>query len=365
MTHARVAAAPPSLRAYWKLLGRSRVALFWMLIVAAIIGVAPAAAAASEVPASMLAAAIDQGGGPEVLSIHNLPVPKPGAGQVLIAVHAAGVAVWDAGARQRATKDAHSPLVIGTDGAGTIAAIGPGVQGFKPGNRVYGAVEGMPSGFYAQYVVVPAEDVARIPSGVGFDEAGILAVSGLSALQGIDDVLQLKAGDTLIIHGASGAVGTLAVQFAKLRGVKVLATVTSDAGAALVTSLGADAVVNGRTGDIAAAAKRFAPDGVDAVFGLAGGPALEQCIDALRHDRRGKVAYLDGINPVPRPRLGPRMILYSYIPGRGEFDRLNKAIEAAHLKVPIAAQYPLAEAAEAHRRLASGGLLGKIVLLVQ
>lgn len=368
MTRAQVGAAPPAprARAYCKLLAHSRLALFWMSIVAAIIGVALPGAAATEVPATMLAAAIDQGGGPEVLSIHHLAVPKPpGAGQVLIAVHAAGVAVWDAGARQRAANGGHLPLVIGTDGAGTIAAIGSGVQGFKIGDRVYGAVEGMPSGFYAQYVVVPAEDIAHIPAGIGSDEAGILAVSGLSALQGIDDVLELKAGDTLIIHGASGAVGTLAVQFAKLRGVKVLATVTSDEGAALVTSLGADAVVNGRTGDIAAAARRFAPDGVDAVFGLAGGPALEQCIDALRQDRRGKVAYLDGINPLPRPRLGPRMILYSYIPGRGEFDRLNTAIEAAHLKVPIAAKYPLAEAAEAHRRLAAGGLLGKIVLLVQ
>jgi NADPH:quinone reductase len=363
MMRAKVRVAPP--RAYGGLLGRSRLALFWMSMIVALIGLAPAAAAASEVPATMLAAAIDQGGGPEVLSIHQLPVPKPGAGQVLIAVHAAGVAVWDAGNRQRAAQNAHFPLVLGTDGAGTIAAIGPGVQGFKAGDRVYGSVEGMPSGFYAQYLVVPAESIAHIPNGIGFNEAGILAVSGLSALQGIDDVLQVKAGDTLIIHGASGAVGTLAVQFAKLRGVKVLATVTSDEGAALVTSLGADAVVNGRTGDIAAAARRFAPDGVDAVFGLAGGPALEQCIDALRQDRRGKVAYLDGINPVPRPRLGPRMTLYSYIPGRGEFDRLNNAVEAAHLKVPIAAKYPLAEAAEAHRRLAAGGLLGKIVLLVQ
>ncbi len=361
---ARKARIVPGAHAYWKLLAHSRLALVWLSMVAATVGVA-SAAAATEVPATMLAAAVDQGGGPEVLSIHHLPVPRPGAGQVLIAVHAAGVAVWDAGARQRAADGAHSPLVIGTDGAGEIAAIGPGVQGFKVGDRVYGAVEGMPSGFYAQYVVVPAEDIAHIPKGIESDEAGILAVSGLSALQGIDDVLQLKAGDTLIIHGASGAVGTLAVQFAKLRGVRVLATVTSDAGAALVKSLGADAVVNGRTGDIAAAAKNFAPDGVDAVFGLAGGAALEQCIDALRQDRRGKVAVLDGINPVPRPRLGPRMILYSFIPGRAEFDRLNTAVEAAHLKVPIAAKYPLAEAADAHRRLAAGGLLGKIVLLVQ
>jgi NADPH:quinone reductase len=356
----------PGTAACWKLLGSARLARRWMPIVAAIIALAPApVSAASEVPATMLAAAIDHGGGPDLLSIHRLPVPEPKAGEVLIAVHAAGVAVWDASERQHAGEGAHFPLVLGTDGSGTIAAIGSDVQGFKVGDRVYGVVEGMPSGFYAQYVATPAENVALIPKGMGFDEAGILAVSGLSALEGIDDVLQLKAGDTLIIHGASGAVGTLAVQFAKLRGVKVLATVTSDEGAALVTRLGADQVVNGKTGNIAAAAKRFAPDGVDAVFGLAGGPALEECIDALRHDRRGRVAYLDGINPLPRPRLGPRMTLYSYIPGRREFDNLNKAVEATHLKVPIAAQFPLAKAAEAHRRLAAGHLLGKIELVVQ
>ncbi|MGH6827967.1 MAG: NADP-dependent oxidoreductase [Rhizomicrobium sp.] len=361
--HSRPSAAG---RRLLQLSGWRRRALVWMAVFPAILALAPApAAVASEVPATMLAAALDHGGGPDVLSIHRLPVPKPLVGEVLIAVRAAGVAVWDAGERQHVAEGTHFPLVLGTDGAGTVAAIGPGVQGFKVGDRVYGVVEGMPSGFYAQYVTTPAENVAPIPKGIGFDEAGILAVSGLSALQGIDDVLQLKAGDTLIIHGASGAVGALAVQFAKLRGVKVLATVTSDAGAALVKRLGADAVVNGKTGDIAAAAKRFAPEGVDAVLGLAGGPALEQCIDALRHDRRGRVAYLDGINPIPRPRLGIRMTLYSYIPGRGEFDRLNKAVEAAHLKVPIAAEYPLAKAADAHRRLAAGHLLGKIVLLVQ
>jgi NADPH:quinone reductase-like Zn-dependent oxidoreductase len=337
-----------------------------MLALAAIPAVKSApVAAANEVPATMLAAAIDHGGGPDVLSIHRLPVPKPKAGEVLIAVRAAGVAVWDASERQHPADGAHFPLVLGTDGAGIVAAIGSGVQGFKVGDRVYGVVESVPSGFYAQYVTTPADAVAHIPNGIGLDEAGILAVSGLSALEGIDDALQLKAGDTLIIHGASGAVGTLAVQFAKLRGVRVLATVTSDAGAALVTRLGADAVVNGKTGDIAAAARRFAPDGVDAVFGLAGGPALEQCIEALRHDRKGRVAYLFGLHPIPRPRLGIRMTLYSYIPGRREFDRLNKAVEAAHLKVPIAAEYPLANAAEAHKSLEAGHLLGKIVLHVQ
>ncbi|HEY7929961.1 MAG TPA: NADP-dependent oxidoreductase, partial [Steroidobacteraceae bacterium] len=323
------------------------------------------AASAPAVPATMLAAALDHEGGPQVLSIHRLEVPTPGPGQVLIAVRTAGVAVWDVTERQHVGTDAHWPLVLGTDGAGVVAAIGSGVQGFRVGDRVYGVVEGLPNGFYAQYVVTPAQYIAHIPNGMGFAPAGILAVSGLSALQGIDDVLQLKAGETLIVHGASGAVGTLAVQFAKLRGVKVLATVTDAAGATLVSRLGADAVVNGKTGDILSAAKRFAPHGVDAVLGLAGGPALERCIDALRTDRRGRVAYLYGVEPLPQARLGVRMTLYSYIPGRREFERLNRAVEAAHLQVPVAAQYSLADAASAHRRLESGHVLGKIELRVQ
>lgn len=335
-----------------------------MSAAALIVAAALQFAAASEPPTTMLAAAIDHGGGPEVLSIHRLPVPKLQAGQVLIKVHAAGVGVWNAGQRQHPAESARYPLVLGTDGAGVVAAIGPNVSGFKVGDRVYGVADGMASGFYAQYVVTRADEIAHIPKGIALTEAGVLAVSGLSALQGIDDMLHLKAGDTLIIHGASGAVGTLAVQFAKQRRVKVLATVTDDAGAELVTSLGADAVVNGKTGDIVAAAKRFAPDGVDAVLGLAGGDALERCIDGLRHDRRGRVAYLYGIAPVPQPRLGIEMTLYSYIPGRREFARLNTAVESTYLRIPIAAQYPLSGAAAAHQRLMAGHLLGKIVLVV-
>jgi NADPH:quinone reductase-like Zn-dependent oxidoreductase len=229
------------------------------------------------------------------------------------------------------------------------------------GDKVYGRG----AAFYAEYTTARAEDVAHVPKGIGLTEAGILATSGLSALQGVDDVLHLKAGETLIIHGAAGAVGTLAVQFAKLRGVRVLATASDDAGLGLASRLGADAVVNGRTGDIAAAAKHFAPNGVDAVLGLAGGDALEHCIDALRHDGRGRVAYLYGMEPLPKPRFGMRMSLYSFISGRGEFERLNRAAEAAKLQVPIAAEYSLADVVAAHKRLEAGHLLGKIVLRVQ
>lgn len=320
--------------------------------------------AARDVPTTMLAAAIDRGGGPDVLGLRRLPVPKLKAGDVLIAVRSAGVAVWDAAERQHPGRGTHFPLVLGSDGAGTVVATGPGVRGLRVGDRVYGVASGR-SGFYAQYVVTRAQDVSAIPRGIGLTEAGVLAVSGLSALQGIDDVLQLKPAQTLIIHGASGAVGTLAIQFAKLRGARVLATVTSAAGAALATRLGADAVVDGRTGDILAAAKRFAPNGVDAVLALAGGPGLERCIDALRSDGRGRVAYLFGVEPSPKPRFGLRMTVYSFVAGRREFERLDEAVEAAHLRVPIAAAYPLAEAAAAHRRLQAGHLLGKIALLVK
>jgi NADPH:quinone reductase len=172
----------------------------------------------------------------------------------------------------------------------------------------------------------------------------------------------LQAGQTLIIHGAAGGVGTVAIQLAKLRGVKVLATASTDEGLALARQLGADAVVNGRTGDIAAAAKQFAPQGVDAVLGLAGGEALEHCIDALRPGQ-GRVAYMYGLEPIPRPRGNMRMILYSFVAGTRELERLNQAFEAAKLRVPVAAEYSLADAAAAHQRLEAGHVLGKIVLI--
>lgn len=317
----------------------------------------------ASVPDTMLAAAIDRGGGPEALSLHRLPVPTLNAGEVLIAVHTAGVAVWDATFRQSPSERARFPVVLGSDGAGVVAAVGSGVRGFKVGDKVYAF--GGRSGFYAEYVVVLAEHVAHLPKGIGFAEAGVLAASGLSAIQGIDDVLRMERGETLIVHGAAGGVGTLAIQFAKLRGVRVLATATSEDGLALARRLGADAVVNGRTEDIAAAAQRFAPGGVDAVLGLAGGDALERCIDALRRGGRGRVAYLYGMDPLPKQRIGIRMILYSVTVGVREFEHLNRAVEAAKLRVPVAAEYSLADAAEAHKRLEARNVLGKIVLRIR
>ena len=336
-----------------------RLGLLVLAVVSSFTAAPCCRADAPPVPDTMRAAAFDKGGGPEVLSIHRLPVPTPQAGEVLVAVHGAGVAVWEAEFRQHPSERAHFPVVLGGDGAGTIVAIGPEVHGFRAGDEVYGTA----NGFYAEYVKARADRIARIPKGISLTEASILAISGLSAFQGVDDVLQLKAGETLIIHGAAGGVGTLAIQLAKLRGARVLATASSDEGLTLATKLGADAVVNGRTGDIAAAAQQFAPHGVDAVLGLAGGDALEHCIDALRRDGPGRVAYLYGLEPIPRPRGAIRMTLYNFVGGTRELERLNRAVRAAKLRVPVAAEYSLADAAEAHRRLEAGHLLGKIALL--
>jgi NADPH:quinone reductase len=321
--------------------------------------------AAGQLPQTMQAAAIDRAGGPEVITLHTLPVPRPAPDEVLIAVHTAGVGIWDADLRQHPEYIRHSrfPLVLGTDGAGIVAALGSRVRGFQLGDRVYSYSWDNPhGGFYAQYVAVPAARVGHAPKRLSLEEAGAIATTGLTAIQGIDAALHLKPGETLIIHGASGGVGSLALQFAKLRGVHVLATASGEDGLAFVRRLGADAVVDGRHGDIAAAGREFAPAGADAVLALAGGEMLERCINVLKPG--GRVAFPSGVRPEPQRRAGLRFIRYDAIPGPREFARLNRAIEAAKLYVPIAAEYPLAEAAQAQQRVAAGHVLGKVVLQV-
>jgi NADPH:quinone reductase len=323
------------------------------------------ASAKSSIPDKMRAIALDQPGPPGVLTLHTLPVPELAADEVLIAVHMASVAIWDADIRKKMTYvKSHFPYVLGSDGSGTVAAVGSAVTRFKVGDPVYSYNWDNPKGgFYAEYVAVPAIRVAHIPKGVTLDQAGALGVSGLTALSGIDEALHLKAGETLIVHGASGAVGTLAIQFAKLRGAKVLATASGDDGVALVRRLGADAAIEGRNGDIAAAVRAFAPQGADAVLALAGGDALERCIATLRTG--GRVAFPRGVNPEPAKRNGIEVIPYDASYDAPAFERLNRAVEARKFEVPIAAEFPLTDAVTAHERLEAGHVLGKIVLRVQ
>ena len=158
-------------------------------------------------------------------------------------------------------------------------------------------------------------------------------------------------------------MGSLAIQFAKLCGARVLATASSAAGMEFVTELGADMAAEGRHGDIIAAAKTFAPDGIDAVLALVGGDSLERCLDTVRPG--GRLAYPNGIEPEPKKRRSIDTVPYDATPGVKQFERLGRAVEAARLKVPIAGVYALADATKAHERLAAGGVLGKIVLRVR
>jgi len=311
--------------------------------------------------------AIDAPGGPEVMTLRTLPVPTVDADDVLIEVHAAGVAVWDLQIRKSmAWVKPRFPYVLGSDGSGIVVAIGASVTRFKVGDAVYGYCwDNLKGGFYAEYVSAPSDCIAKLPKGISLEAAGALGASGLTALSGVDRALNLKRGDNVIIHGASGAVGTLAVQLAKLRGARVLATASGEEGVALVRRLGADVAIDGRTGDIAAAARAFAPKGADAVLAFAGGDALEKCLDALRAG--GKFAYPTGVEPVPKSRPGLNTIPYDALFGdqKVQWAELNRAVEAKKFEVPIAATFALAEAADAHRKVEAGGVRGKVVLKIR
>src|SRR5260370_441673 len=153
------------------------------------------------IPKTMHAAAIDHPGGPEVLSIHTLPVPQLDANEVLIAVDTAGVGGWDADMREGWSPSGwtHFPLVLGSDGAGTVAAVGSRVRRFKPGDRVYAyAWDNPKGGFYAEYVAVRAEAVAHIPKPLDLKHASAIPVTGLTALQGIDHALHIKKVNPLL-----------------------------------------------------------------------------------------------------------------------------------------------------------------------
>jgi NADPH2:quinone reductase len=317
------------------------------------------------IPATMRAAAIDQFGGPEALSIHTLPVPEPNAQEVLIALDVAGVGIWDARMRDGAWAEGEEnfPLVPGTDGAGTVVSVGARVERLAVGDYVYSYGYANPKGgFCAEYVAVSAGKVALVPDTLDETHAGAVAAIGLTALQGVDDALELAAGESVIIHGASGNVGMIAVQFAKYRGARVLATASGTDGVDFVRRLGADDVVDGRQDDIVAAAKRFAPAGVDAVLAFVGGKELTRCLDALREG--GRVAYPNGIEPEPRKRRGLNIKPYDAEVGPRQFEHLGRAIEEAHLEIPLAEVFSLEDAAKAHERLERGHVLGKIVLRI-
>ncbi len=315
----------------------------------------------SPIPTTMRAAVIEKFGGPNVFKVKEVPVPEIDDDEVLIALHTAGVGAWDPDMRSGWTPSGKPrfPLILGSDGAGTVAAVGKRVRRFKPGDRVYANTFDNPKGgSYAQYVAVPAENVGAVPEYLDVKQAGALPISGLTALQGLDGALHVKKGEDLVITGASGAVGTVAVQLAKSLGARVLAVASGKDGVALVRRLGADIVVDGRTAEIAEAAEEFAPEGIDAVLALAWSKSLTGLLDALA--KGGRVAYPNGVEPTPQKR-GAKIVPYNGEGGTRELTALTRAVEKAKLKVPIAASFSLDQVAEAHTKVTEH-VLGKVTL---
>jgi NADPH2:quinone reductase len=321
----------------------------------------------SSFPPTMRAAAIDRFGPPAALTLHTLPVPQPGRNEILIAVHAAGVGVWDRSTRDGSWRPygrAKFPLVLGTDGAGIVVARGAGARSLRVGDRAYAYDYANPEGgFYVEYVAVRERHAARVPEVLDLLQAGAAVTTGLTALQGIDDALHVRRGETVLIFGASGAVGTLAIQFAKRHGARVLATASGRDAAALVRRLGASAAIDARSSGAGDQLRKLAPDGVDAALGLAGGSALERFLQHVRPG--GRIAYPNGVEPEPRRRPKIRFTAYDAEVGPREFAKLGRAVAAAKLRVPIAAVYPLEQAAKAHERLEKGHVLGRIVLRIR
>jgi NADPH:quinone reductase len=316
-------------------------------------------------PTSMQAAAIDRFGGIETIQLQTLPVPDIGPDEVLIRVEVAGVGVWDAFEREGGFArmfgiEPKFPYVLGSDGAGTIAAVGEQVEGFKEGDRVYAlALVNAKGGFYAQFVALKADNVSPIPKELPIEQAGVMPSDALIALQGLDDVLGLKQGESIMIFGASGGIGHLAVQLAKRMSARVLAVASGNDGVALARRLNADSVLDGHKGDVVAAAREFAPDGFDVALVTAGGEVADQALATVRDG--GRVAYPNGVMPLPKARSELRLQSYDLMPNAQLFKKLNQLIESGPFEVQVARIFSPEQAAEAHRAL-DQHYLGKLAL---
>ena len=315
----------------------------------------------------MRAVAIDEFGGIEKLKTRQLPVPEVAADEILVRVDTAGVGAWDPFEREGGFTKAYGmqanfPHVLGSDGAGTVEEAGDEVHDLKCGDRIYGINLMSPKGgFYAEYTVMKSSNAAKIPQALSTREAGVLAVDGVTALNGLDKTLQLKAGESILILGASGGIGHLAVQLAKRMKARVLAVASGPDGVEFVKRLGADKVIDGRQEDILKAAHEFAPKGLDAALLTTGGKAAAQAIAALR--KGGRAAHPNGVEDVPQSTDGVKITNYNGEPAPQTFAKLNELIDGGPFEVHIARTFKLEDAAEAQQAL-NTHYLGKLALVL-
>lgn len=315
---------------------------------------------AQQIPTKMKAAAFDRYGPPEVLHVELLPTPEPAEGEVLIQVDTAGVGAWDpdlrAGEFEMGKKG--FPRIIGNDGSGRIVALGKNVKGFHLDEEVYSyAWEG---GFYAEFAAIPSDSVAPVPPALGLDEAGALGADGVTALLGLENVLHLGKGERLLVFGASGGIGHLAVQLARRMGAMVSAVASGDDGVQLVHSLGVRDVVEGHDEELLEKLRIAAPS-ADAALVLAGGPQADLALTYVK--RGGRVAFPNGVEPEPHAPEGVHLKSYDGTPSPEALARLNELIGERPFKVVLGQRFPLEEAAAAHEAVTHHHL-GKVALHV-
>ena len=310
--------------------------------------------------ATMKAVRLHEFGGPDVLRYEDAPRPEAGPGEVLIRVRASSVNPldWKIRSGQMEAMMPHTlPLILGLNAAGIVEAVGSGVTGFEPGDEVFAGTGMTRDGSYAELVTADAGAVALKPAGVDFGTA-VSAQTALTALQALFDISHLSAGQTILIHGAGGAVGSAAVQFAKNAGATVIATASAE-DRGYVQGLGADTVVDYK-------AERFedAAHEVDVVLDTIGGETQARSFKTMK---RGGILVATTAPPDMEAarKAGVTAKMIQVGPNTAQLSEIGGMIAAGKFQVRIGLVLPLSEARQAHEKGQAGQVRGKIVLQVQ
>ena len=328
-------------------------------------------------PPDMTAVAITTPGGPDVLKATTIPTPRPGAGQVLVKVAAAGVNRPDVAQRlgHYPPPPGHSALP-GLEIAGVVAAAGEGVTRWKPGDKVCALVNG---GGYAEYCIAEETSTLPVPAGLDMIHAAAVPETFFTVWNNVFERGRLAAGEWFLVHGGSSGIGTTAIQLAKAFGARVLATAGSAAKCKACLDLGADRAIDYKTEDFVAAAKQATGGkGVDVILDMVGGEYTDKNIVAAAEDGRiVQIATLGGADAkinlarlmvkrvtLTGSTLRPRTREVKAGFARALEEKVWPLIGTGKVKVVMDSTFPLAQAAEAHRRLETSQHIGKIVLVV-
>ncbi len=325
-------------------------------------------------PKTMRAISITRPGAPDVLQPVEVPVPRPGTGQILIRVDWAGVNRPDA--LQRAGAYAPPPSASplpGLEASGTVAAVGPGVADWKVGDRVCAL---LPGGGYAEYALTAGAHALTVPEGLSLKEAACLPETCFTVWSNVVMRGGLKAGERFLVHGGSSGIGTTAIQIASALGARVFTTAGSAEKCAACLDLGAERAINYRDEDFVAVLT--AEGGADVILDMVGGDYIARNLKALAEDGRlVQIAFLQG--PKAEINFAPLMMRRQTITGstlRPQSDLAKARIAAeltthvwpmiasGRLRPVMDSEFPLDDAAAAHRRIESSGHIGKIVLRV-